>query len=91
MMERALKVKAMFLVYATHIDLPDSYNLVRPAITKTFTIVQEIYRHTPNNLYADVFFPAATGEKWKEFISVRNDGLISVKKLCWLSAGYGIG
>ena len=62
MMERALKdeVKAMFLVYATHIDLPDSYNLVRPAITKTFTIVQEIYRHAPNNLYADVIFPAAT-------------------------------
>jgi anaerobic selenocysteine-containing dehydrogenase len=62
MMERALKgeVKAMFLVYATHIDLPDSYNLVRPAITKTFTVVQEIYRHAPNNLYADVIFPAAT-------------------------------
>ncbi len=62
MMERALKdeVKAMFLVYATHIDLPDSYNLVRPAITKTFTIAQEIYRHAPNNLYADVIFPAAT-------------------------------
>ncbi len=62
MMERALKdeVKAMFLVYATHIDLPDSYNLVRPAITKTFTVAQEIYRHAPNNLYADVIFPAAT-------------------------------
>ncbi len=62
MMERALKdeVKAMFLVYATHIDLPDSYNLVRPALTKTFNVVQEIYRHAPNNLYADVIFPAAT-------------------------------
>lgn len=62
MMERALKdeVKAMFLVYATHIDLPDQYNLIRPAITKTFTVVQEIYRHAPNNLYADVIFPAAT-------------------------------
>ncbi len=62
MMERALKdeVKAMFLVYATHVDLPDQENLVRPALTKTFNVVQEIYRHAPNNLYADVIFPAAT-------------------------------
>jgi len=62
MMERALKddVKAMFFVYATHIDLPDQHNLVRPAILKTFNVVQEIYRHAPNNLYADVIFPAAT-------------------------------
>jgi len=62
MMERALKdeVKAMFLVYATHIDLPDQHNLVRPALMKTFVIAQEIYRHAPNNLYADVIFPAAT-------------------------------
>ena len=62
MMERALKgeVKAMFLVYATHVDLPDQFNLVRPALMKTFNVVQEIYRHAPNNLYADVIFPAAT-------------------------------
>lgn len=62
MMERALKdeVKAMFLVYATHIDLPDLENLIRPALMKTFNVVQEIYRHAPNNLYADVIFPAAT-------------------------------
>ncbi len=62
MMERALKgdVKAMFLVYATHIDLPDQYNLVRPALEKTFVVAQEIYRHAPNNLYADVIFPAST-------------------------------
>jgi len=62
MMERALKgdVRAMFLVYATHIDLPDQDNLIRPALTRTFTVVQEIYRHAPNNLYADVIFPAAT-------------------------------
>lgn len=62
MMERALKdeVKAMFLVYATHIDLPDQHKLVRPAMMKTFNVVQEIYRHAPNNLYADVIFPAAT-------------------------------
>ncbi len=72
MMERALKdeVKAMFLVYATHIDLPDQYNLVRPALTKTFNVVQEIYRHAPNNLYADVIFPAATwGEVQGVYIS----------------------
>ncbi len=62
MMERALKddVKAMFFVYATHIDLPDQDNLIRPAMMKTFNVVQEIYRHAPNNLYADVIFPAAT-------------------------------
>ncbi|MBT7484871.1 MAG: molybdopterin-dependent oxidoreductase, partial [Rhodospirillales bacterium] len=72
MMERALKgeVKAMFLVYATHIDLPDQYNLVRPALNKTFNLVQEIYRHAPNNLYADVIFPAATwGEVEGVYIS----------------------
>ncbi|HHB12048.1 MAG TPA: hypothetical protein ENK62_02470, partial [Chromatiales bacterium] len=72
MMERALKgeVKAMFFVYATHIDLPDQRNLVRPAITKTFNVVQEIYRHAPNNLYADVIFPAATwGEVNGTYIS----------------------
>jgi len=62
MMERALKgdVKSMFFVYATHIDLPDQDKLIRPAMMKTFNIVQEIYRHAPNNLYADVIFPAAT-------------------------------
>jgi ferredoxin-nitrate reductase len=66
MMERALKdeVKAMFLIYATHIDLPDQEKLVRPALTKTFNVVQEIYRHAPNNLYADVILPAATWGEW---------------------------
>jgi ferredoxin-nitrate reductase len=66
MMERALKgeVKAMFLIYATHIDLPDTYNLARPALTKTFTVVQEIYKNAPNNLYADVILPAATWGEW---------------------------
>ena len=66
MMERALKgeVKAMFLIYATHIDLPDVYNLVRPALTKTFTVVQEIYKDAPNNLYADIILPAATWGEW---------------------------
>ncbi|MGL1885321.1 MAG: molybdopterin-dependent oxidoreductase [Reichenbachiella sp.] len=66
MMERALKgeVDAMFLIYATHIDLPDSHNLVRPALTKMFTVVQEIYTQAPNNLYADVILPAATWGEW---------------------------
>jgi anaerobic selenocysteine-containing dehydrogenase len=66
MMERALKgeVKAMYLIYATHIDLPDQNTLVRPALTKTFNVVQEIYRHAPNNLYADVILPAATWGEW---------------------------
>ena len=72
MHERALKgeVKAMFWVYATHIDLPDQFNLIRPALLKTFNVVQEIYRHAPNNLYADVIFPAATwGEVEGVYIS----------------------
>lgn len=62
MMERAIKgeVKAMFLIYATHIDLPDTHNLVRRGLAKAFVIAQEIYRHAPNNLYADVILPAAT-------------------------------
>ena len=64
------EVKAMFLVYATHIDLPDQHNLVRPALSKTFNVVQEIYRHAPSNLYADVIFPAATwGEVEGVYIS----------------------
>ena len=65
MMERALKggddlVAAMFLIYTTHINLPETNTLVRPALEKMFVIAQEIYRHAPNNLYADVIFPAAT-------------------------------
>ena len=66
MMERALKgeVKAMFMIYATHIDLPDSYNLSRPAMTKMFTVSQEIYKDAPNNLYSDVILPAATWGEW---------------------------
>lgn len=69
MMERAQKgeVKAFFFVYATHIDLPDQHNLVRPAMNNTFNVVQEIYRHAPNNLFADVIFPAAT---WGEVSGV---------------------
>ncbi|NNM29707.1 MAG: molybdopterin-dependent oxidoreductase, partial [Akkermansiaceae bacterium] len=75
MMERALKgdVQAMFLIYATHIDLPDSYKLVRPALTKTFTVVQEIYKDAPNNLYADVILPAATWGEWINGIYVQSE------------------
>ena len=75
MMERALKgeVKAMFLIYATHIDLPDTYNLSRPALTKMFTVVQEIYRDAPNNLYADVILPAATWGEWVSGIYVQSE------------------
>jgi len=67
MMERGLlpdsdprKVRGMFLIYATHIDLPETNTLVRPALNDMFVVVQEIYRHAPNNLFADVIFPAAT-------------------------------
>ena len=66
MMERALKgdLKAMFWIYATHIDMPETKTLVRPAMEKTFTVAQDIYRHAPNLLYADVVFPAATWGEW---------------------------
>jgi len=75
MMERALKgeVQAMFLIYATHIDLPDAYHLSRPALTKTFTVVQEIYKDAPNNLYADVILPAATWGEWVGGIYVQSE------------------
>ena len=75
MMERALKgeVKAMFLIYATHIDLPDAYHLSRPALTKMFTVAQEIYHDAPNNLYADVIFPAATWGEWVNGIYIQSE------------------
>ncbi len=66
MMERALKggLDGMFWMYTTHVHLPDLDTLVRPALTKMFNVVQDIYRHAPNNLYADVVFPAATWGEW---------------------------
>ncbi|MBI2944772.1 MAG: molybdopterin-dependent oxidoreductase [Candidatus Wallbacteria bacterium] len=66
MMERALKgdLLAMFWIYTTHIHMPDLDTLVRPALTRMFVVVQDIYRHAPNNLYADVIFPAATWGEW---------------------------
>lgn len=75
MMERALKdeVAAMFLIYATHVDLPETKTLVRPALTKTFTVAQEIYRHAPNLLYADVVFPAATWGEWKGGVYINSE------------------
>ena len=66
MMERGLKddLLAMFWMYTTHVHLPDLLTLVRPAMTKMFTITQDIYRHAPNLLYSDVVFPAATWGEW---------------------------
>ena len=66
MMERALKgdLSAMFWMYTTHVHMPDLDTLVRPALTKMFIVVQDIYRHAPNNLYGDVIFPAATWGEW---------------------------
>jgi anaerobic selenocysteine-containing dehydrogenase len=66
MMERACNddLKAMFWMYTTHVHLPDVHTLVRPAMTKMFTVVQEIYRHAPNLLYGDVIFPAITWGEW---------------------------
>jgi len=66
MLERALEgdLKAMFWMYTTHIHLPDVQSLVRPALQKMFCVVQDIYRHAPNLLYADVVFPAQTWGEW---------------------------
>ncbi|MCA9250803.1 MAG: molybdopterin-dependent oxidoreductase [Phycisphaerales bacterium] len=66
MMERALQggLDAMFWMYTTHVHMPDLDTLVRPALSKMFVVVQEIYRHAPNNLYADIIFPAATWGEW---------------------------
>jgi anaerobic selenocysteine-containing dehydrogenase len=66
LMERALKndLQAMFWMYTTHIHMPDVDTLVRPALSKMFVVVQDIYRHAPNNLYADIVFPAATWGEW---------------------------
>jgi anaerobic selenocysteine-containing dehydrogenase len=75
MMERALKgdLKAMFWMYTTHIHLPDVHTLVRPALTKMFCVVQDIYRHAPNNLYADVVFPAITWGEWTGGVYIQSE------------------
>ncbi|OGX40027.1 MAG: hypothetical protein A3D87_08325 [Omnitrophica WOR_2 bacterium RIFCSPHIGHO2_02_FULL_50_17] len=67
MFERALKgdVKAMLYIYTTHIHQPDLNNLIRPAMTKMFVVVQDIYRHAPNVLYGDVILPALTWGEWQ--------------------------
>lgn len=67
MLERALKgeLDAMFWIYATHIDLPETKTLVRPAMERCFVVTQDIYQHAPNLLYSDVVFPAATWGEWE--------------------------
>ena len=66
MMERALAgdLHALFMIGGTHVGLPDVNHLVRPALTRTFNVVHEIYRDAPNNLYADVILPAAPWGEW---------------------------
>ncbi len=75
MMERALKgdLKAIFWIYTTHIHLPDLATLVRPALTKLFVVVQDIYRHAPNLLYADVVFPAMTWGEWTGGVYIQSE------------------
>lgn len=75
MMERALKgdLKAMFWMYTTHIHMPDVATLVRPALTKMFVVSQDIYRHAPNNLYADVIFPAMTWGEWTGGVYIQSE------------------
>jgi len=58
-------MKAMIYCYTTHIHQPDLNNLIRPALSKMFVVVQDIYRHAPNNLYGDVIFPALTWSEWQ--------------------------
>ncbi len=75
MMERGLKgdLDAMFFMYTTHVHMPDVKTLVRPAITKMFTVVQDIYRHAPNVLYADVVFPAITWGEWTGGVYIQSE------------------
>jgi anaerobic selenocysteine-containing dehydrogenase len=72
MFERAKRgdIQAVFFKYATHIDPPETNTLIRPGITRTFTVSTEAYRHAPNLLYSDVVFPASTiGEKGGTYIN----------------------
>ncbi|MBI5594610.1 MAG: molybdopterin-dependent oxidoreductase [Elusimicrobia bacterium] len=75
LMERALKgdLQAMFWIYTTHVHMPDLNTLVRPALTKMFVVVQEIYRHAPNNLYGDVIFPAMTWGEWTGGVYIQSE------------------
>ncbi len=75
MMERALKgdLKAMFWMYTTHVHMPDLETLVRPALTKMFVVVQDIYRHAPNLLYGDFIFPAITWGEWTGGIYIQSE------------------
>ncbi len=88
MMERALKgdLLAMFWMYTTHIHLPDLNTLVRPAITKMFCVVQDIYRHAPNLLYADLVFPALTWGEWTGGVYIQSERRLYVND--GVSAGY---
>ena len=87
MMERALQgdLKAMFWMYTTHIHLPDVENLVRPALTKMFCVVQEIYRHAPNVLYGDVIFPAITWGEWSGGTYIQSERRV------YVCDGVGVG
>ncbi len=58
-------LKAVFYMYTTHIHQPDLNTLIRPALTKMFVVVQDIYRHAPNALYGDIILPALTWGEWQ--------------------------
>jgi len=58
-------LKAVLYMYTTHVHQPDLENLIRPALTKMFVVVQDIYRHAPNVLYGDVILPALTWGEWQ--------------------------
>jgi anaerobic selenocysteine-containing dehydrogenase len=75
MMERGIEgdLKAMFWMYTTHIHLPDVETLVRPALTKMFCVVQDIYRHAPNLLYGDVILPAQTWGEWPGGVYIQSE------------------
>ncbi len=87
MMERALKgdLKAMFWMYTTHIHMPDVATLVRPALHKMFVVVQDIYRHAPNLLYADVVFPAITWGEWSGGVYIQSE------RRLYVCDGVGVG
>lgn len=74
-------INIIYLTTGTHIDVTDTQTLIRPAITRTFTIAQELYMHAPNNYYADVIFP---GVGWAEASGcyVNSERRININSKC---------
>ena len=86
MFERALydyekhpnPLMACFYSYTTHVHQPDLNTLIRPALSKMFVVVQDIYRHAPNLLYGDIILPALTWGEWSGGTYISSERRINV-------------